>query len=128
MKKETVIALVAACRALDADLESNPTAADSFDESDENHGFRCLLIELENGMHFAAMALLGIPDEESETVYDPDRYLLKATTPEACDWVLSRIEEPDSDDCPECGGRNTAYLERGTNECHDCGISYPYPS
>ena len=83
MKKETVLALVAATRALDADLVESGAAA--------KHGFECLLIDLENAMHFAACDYLGIPEEASETDYDPDQYLLKATTPEACDWVLERI-------------------------------------
>ncbi|KZX57771.1 hypothetical protein A3709_19300 [Halioglobus sp. HI00S01] len=87
MKKETVLSLVRAVRRMDADLvESGET----------NHGMVCLLIDMTNGMHFAAMEYLGIAEEDAETKYDEDRYLLKATTPEACDWVTERIggEEP----------------------------------
>ena len=84
MRKETLLKLVETVRALDADLVS---------AENEDHGMSCFLIDAENAMHFGAMALLEIAEEEAETMYDPDEYLLRATTPEACNWVLLRIEK-----------------------------------
>jgi hypothetical protein len=83
MKKPTLLKLVEVVRDLEADLSSTES---------EDHGMHCFLIDAENAMHFGAIALLEIADEDAEVQYDPNEYLLRATTPEACNWVLDRIK------------------------------------
>lgn len=50
-------------------------------------------IEAINAAHYAAMEYLGI-DIDDEATYDPDQYLLKATTPEQCKWIVDRVWLP----------------------------------